>query len=348
VEHDLAIATHAYYVGELDAGLRSCERLLSASLDNNTESLVKRNRVFYMKTLSEYVPVSYGKVNIEPAFPGWSLFNPSLLHRENGQYLLMVRSSNYQYNNGNYIMPEVDRRVIKTKSILCEIDENLTIKSRALIRDPDYLKNGYGVDGLEDARLFEINGRVHVSATARNVCPYDGNCRIAMSRISDDLTSYEHPEIISKTLVRHEKNWMPILGSKNPKWLYSSGFDGKSSTVESVKGELVYSHHPSPAKITNLFRGGSQLIKINESYYGIIHEVAEFERSRVYSHRFIRTNSEFAITGFSIPFYIKEPRTIEFAAGMMRMNDDIIISFGVMDAEAWVARLSIHDLTRLF
>lgn len=345
MEHDLAIAQHAYYVGELDAGLRSCERLLSTNLDNNTELMILRNRVFYMKTLDQYLDATYLPINIEPALPGWSLFNPSLLKRRNGELLLMVRSSNYEYNNGNYIMPDSDRQVIKTKSILCELNDDLSIRSRRVLEDPDYLKNGYPVDGLEDARLFETDQGLFVSATVRNVCPYDGNCRIGMARISDDLTRYENVKIITEQVNRPEKNWMPIIGEKNPKWLYACNFNDKIGSIEYVGHGLSVNVKPCEKSLAKHFRGGSQFVKIDDYYLSIIHEVAIFERNRVYSHRFVRLNEDLSMRDYSLPFYIKDQRQIEFAAGLLYHNNQIIVSFGSMDKKAFLISLPKDSLS---
>ena len=59
-DHDLALCIHAYYVGELDAGRRACERLLSrGDLPEETDRMVRTNRLWYTSTLSR--PTTAGR-----------------------------------------------------------------------------------------------------------------------------------------------------------------------------------------------------------------------------------------------------------------------------------------------
>jgi hypothetical protein len=49
------------------------------------------------------------------------------------------------------------------------------------------------------------------------------------------------------------------------------------------------------------------------------------------------------ITSLSCPFYFRE-MGIEFAAGLAVDGDDIVASFGVRDAEAWLVRMSADQV----
>lgn len=347
LEHDIAIVSNAFYVGELAAGLRSCERILSNKVDPQVEQLTLRNRVFYMRTLQDLVGSEYVQMKTEPAHSGWSLFNPSIYKMNDERLVILLRSSNYQYNRGQYIMPPEDKNVIKTESILCELDDSLTITKANIIKEAKYPKNGYPVEGIEDARLFEAGGTLWVSGTARNCAPFDGACRILLAELNESTYSFERPEVVTSHITRHEKNWSPILGKENPTWLYSCGLDQTTKLHTKIGNRLYEGYHNAVHPLYEKFRGGSQLIPYESGYLTIIHEVAIFETGRVYSHRFVRFNETCEIIGYSIPFFIRTPQVIEFAAGMTIYKDHLLISFGHMDESAWVAKIPLNAVKQL-
>jgi hypothetical protein len=49
----------------------------------------------------------------------------------------------------------------------------------------------------------------------------------------------------------------------------------------------------------------------------------------------------------SQPFWFKEPRAIEFAAGLAILPGRVIVSFGVRDAEAWLVELPEEEAWQL-
>jgi predicted GH43/DUF377 family glycosyl hydrolase len=49
----------------------------------------------------------------------------------------------------------------------------------------------------------------------------------------------------------------------------------------------------------------------------------------------------------SRPFAFRETQAIEFAAGLAQLGDNLYATFGVRDAEAWMARMDVDDVWRL-
>jgi predicted GH43/DUF377 family glycosyl hydrolase len=49
----------------------------------------------------------------------------------------------------------------------------------------------------------------------------------------------------------------------------------------------------------------------------------------------------------SQPFAFREPRAIEFAAGLAAMGDRIVVSFGVRDAEAWLVEIAADQVEEM-
>lgn len=340
IDHLQAVAAHAYYCGELDAGRRSCERLLKQELPAGMEPLVRRNRTWYTQPIHELVAATFVRIDVEPANPGWSLFNPSILATADG-WTANVRSSNYRIVDGRYEMPPEDNGVIRTENIVVTLRDDLTVD--ATMRPKySYERTDYQVDGLEDVRLNSVDGECIVSATVRNFAPLDGTCRIAVAGSSGPVRCHDTGP------GRHEKNWMPLLGRR--RWLYSCHNAGRVATVAEDNGAwLVTNHAPSP-HISAAFRGGSQLVQLFDgTWLALVHEVAEDAGRRIYEHRFVRFDeaTDWSIIGVSPVFAFRETRAIEFAAGLAIKGNRLLASFGVRDAEAWLVELATDEALQM-
>ena len=58
-------------------------------------------------------------------------------------------------------------------------------------------------------------------------------------------------------------------------------------------------------------------------------------------------DNDLALRRWSQPFAFREPRAIEFAAGLAAIGDRVVVSFGVRDAEAWLVELQAADVWSL-
>lgn len=341
IEHLHRLAAHAYYCGEHEVGRRACERLLRMPLSQQKEDRVRANRTWYTPTLSAVVPVALEQLVVEPAAPGWSLFNPSVANH-GGSLVVNVRSSNYKIEDGRYVMPDEDGETIKTRNILVNLTDGSRVELVA-----DYKATGFPVEGLEDIRLNSIDGELVASATVRDASPHDGTCRIACGTVNGG--SIGPPLVCHDTMAGvHEKNWMPITGRKQ--WIYSCHARERVCTVVDTGSEWTVTPHADSPPLARGFRGGSQLVDAGGGrWIAAVHEVAHDAHRRVYEHRFVQFDEQagWAITGVTPPFAFKETRAIEFCAGLAVDGTDLVASFGVRDAEAWLARMDADDVLGL-
>jgi predicted GH43/DUF377 family glycosyl hydrolase len=274
---------------------------------------------------------------------GWTLFNPTIINYNNG-YLVLVRSSNYYINqHGQYIIPDCDNNIIKTKYIQLILDSNLNALEEKKVTLDDYAKTNYPVDGLEDLRIFKVKDCYYVSGTIRNAAPYDGTCRIGLAVYDPIESTIGSIKVINLNNGSHEKNWMPIECQDEIKWLYHTRSNKQTLSLKlnEESKEMISSSCEFPA--ADNFRGGSQLIKIENNYYSIIHEAADLDRKRIYTHRIVEWDENFKIIRFSKSFFLKESRAIEFCAGMCFNNNQVHIAFGAKDKEAYLASLSLDQ-----
>lgn len=352
LEHLQALAIHAYYAGELDAGRRACERLLSMPLPLEVEMQTRTNRTWYTERLDDLAPALYQRIDIEPAHEGWSLFNPTVLEHR-GELVGIVRSSNYRIVDGRYIMPETDGQAIRTDNLLVRFDSDLTVTSCRAIRGPEYETTAYPVTGLEDCRLRHTKTGIGVSATVRNAAPFDGRCRIGVADLDIDTGEATGLRVLDGlSAAEHEKNWMPIEGGDLAGgWLYACSHRGHVVRVADDPGlrgaYQMLQHGPSP-RLAKEFRGGGQLVAWRGGYLGVIHEVSILASGqRAYEHRFVWLDNSLALRRVSVPFAFRELRAIEFAAGLSVIGQRVVVSFGVRDAEAWLVALDSEDVKRL-
>jgi predicted GH43/DUF377 family glycosyl hydrolase len=340
IEHLHRIAAHAWHVGEHDAGRRACERLARMRLPDRLRPIIRRNRTWYTIEVKDYWGGEFTRINVRPAREGWSLFNPTIV-RYGDRLLVNVRSSNYRIVNGQYVMPEADAGVIRTENILLALGESLCAHWGAA-----YEKTDCPVDGYEDIRLNVIDRSLFFSATTRNMAPHDSTARIAVGHLGV-RPALAVPACCPETANgAHEKNWMPILG--RARFIYACSVNGRTATVELQDDAWHVTHHAEAPPIASEFRGGSQLVPIRDGrWLAIIHEVVEDAGRRIYEHRFVRFSEpdDWRIEAVSEPFAFREPRAIEFCAGLAIDGEpgmeELVATFGVRDEEAWMVRLDM-------
>jgi predicted GH43/DUF377 family glycosyl hydrolase len=346
LDHLSAVLQHAYYCGEIDAGRRAAERILATpDLPVETEQLARMNRPWYTPLIGDLVGVTHHRIDVEPVYDGWTAFNPTILMYAGG-LVGIVRSSNYRIVDHQYVMPESDAGAIRTENILVRFDHDYRVVVQRHIVAPEYHTTGYPVHGLEDCRLWKSPTGVHVSATIRDAAPWtDGRCRIATADLDLRTATLSNLVVLDGiTTQEHEKNWMPIEGRGG--WLYAASHDGHVVTVEShpevAGGWQMLRRSPAPP-IASRFRGGSQLIPWRGGYLGLVHEVAYVGRQRVYEHRLAWFDDRLRLTRLSPWFAFREPRAIEFAAGLAVHGDRLVASYGVRDEEAWLCVITEDD-----
>jgi tetratricopeptide (TPR) repeat protein len=367
LKFELAIAW--FHLGRIEEALALNDELLDGKVPQEMEPWVRHNRAWCLRSLGRPdsetlahlaagadIPSlgtlingpSYTQISIEHA-PGWSLFNPSVTNDPSGGLVINIRSSNYVIaDDGSYTFQGTeDDEIIRTVNLLARLDENLT--SSALGQIPAQ-PNGPAprlsrVLGCEDVRLLCIGDSWKAVATVRDRNHYE-RCDIALL----EIPSLENPETTTLSVIpgpdpaRHEKNWMPfdVDGELHILYLCSPTVVGH---LDDDAHLVIDSSTPGPPAATH-FRGGSQGVAFANGVLFLVHEVTFVDAQRVYSHRFIQVTSSTAtnggsrwdITSMSAPFHFLE-LGIEFAAGLAIDGDDLIASFGVRDAEAWLVRM---------
>jgi hypothetical protein len=182
----------------------------------------------------------------------------------------------------------------------------------------------------------------------RDAAPLNGDCRIGIADLDVERAEFTGLRMLDcLSLQQHEKNWMPLQGSDG--WVYAVSHAGHTVTVDadpSLAGAYLIHRRSQAPHIASQFRGGSQLVPFRGGWLGLIHEVAHGGH-RVYEHRWVWLDNSLSLKRWSLPFVFRERQAIEFAAGLVVAGTDVVCSFGVRDAEAWLVRMDVGDVSRM-
>jgi hypothetical protein len=292
--------------------------------------------------INDLFPSAVVKDLVVSATFGHSAFNPSISWSPVEGYRLIVRSSNYimTYPEGQYLMTDPGG-VIRTINHLCVLDSDLNICEMAPI-DTTLVQGEVLyplVRGLEDARLYWArDNRWHAYGTLREH-RWDGNCEIVEDVLVGNM-AIERRYLANPEPGRTQKNWA-VMGN-GPWFVYTCSPPATVRTGLSSSSEVHTAARSLKPEVEG-FRGGSQAITHEDGYISIIHEVSWETGNRQYFHRFVHYDGLGYVTRFTPEFSFKSPG-IEFAAGLVWHQGDLVTTVGVHDRTAIIARINPRDL----
>ena len=301
------------------------------------------------------------------------IMNPSIYSRD-GELLLNIRHVNYilyhsegkrfphQWGPLVYIHPENDV-TLRTHNVMCKLDSDLNLKSADrvdMVLDTDPTWNFIV---LEDARLFEWDKKLYLCGVRRDCYDDKGKGRMELCHIEWDKKTKSWVELSRHPIPAPdgdgsycEKNWMPVLDMPYHfvKWCNPTQvckFDIEAGTTENV-----FKDESDRQPFEKDFRGGSQVIRINDNQrMAFIHETNllrdPFNRKDGdYSHRvliwdndwnIVHTSRKFHFMGTFYDHVTNTDYNIEFVTGMTVHPEtgDVLISFGWQDNACYILRM---------
>lgn len=299
------------------------------------------------------------EASLDDADSTWSVLNPSIVNGLS-ELGLILRQSNYVIDrDGKYVTRDGSDR-IKTRNCLRILGSNGEICSEhALPEAPDGPPVfDVSVSGVEDIRLVWLNGRWVAFGACRDrnqlafyeMAVWD----LGVDGLGNGPLKILRPDVSRHEATRHEKNWMPFVASGELHAVYSCDplivlkvNPTTGSTLTTTKRDPGQaSDRATPNRIGTTFRGGSQGCLIAPHHWRfVVHEVISGNESkRIYSHRFVDLVRDevdiFRLSAISPSFSFTGSR-IEFCAGLALDRNDLLISFGVNDAQAFLARVPL-------
>lgn len=288
---------------------------------------------------------------------GPSLTNPSV-YNDNGRILVNLRNINYtlyhaeknKYENQwgplVYIHPENDMH-LRTWNYLCELDENMRIKSYHRIDTSSFPdKELWEFVGLEDCRVVRWNEKLYFSGVRRDLDTV-GTGRMELSEIeltgnyAKEVSQFRIPTPVNNNSYC-EKNWMPITDLPYHYVKWTNGTEIVKVNPENKTCEQVYLTNWRDLKCGDL-RGGSQVIPFGDYRMSLVHETFLYNseagrKDGTYRHRFVVWDKNWNIVKLSSQFSFMEAK-IEFCCGMTAYRDDLLITFGFQDNAAYLLRV---------
>lgn len=289
---------------------------------------------------------------------GPSITNPSV-YNDNGKILVNLRNINYTLYHSEkgkfehpwgplvYIHPENDWR-LRTWNYLCEMDENMRIKSYHRIDTSSFPdKELWDFVGLEDCRIVRWDGKLYVSGVRRDLDAV-GTGRMELSEIeltdsyAKEVSQFRIPTPVDKNSYC-EKNWMPVKDMPYHYVKWTNGTEVVRVNPETKTCEQVCIKNWQNLGCGDL-RGGSQVIPMGEYRVCVAHETFLYSseagrKDGTYRHRFVVWDKDWNIVKVSPEFYFMGAK-IEFCCGMDEYQNDLLITFGFQDNVAYLLRAS--------
>lgn len=287
----------------------------------------------------------------EPGNTRWSAFNPSIAWTPDG-YLVMFRSSNYFLDPefGNAVATEGSR--VKSNIWVGKLSSTWQVIEESM-RKVDFSEAGISFRrGAEDARLYYRDGVLEFTAGIHE--PGIEYPKIGRFRLDENYKA-KLVEILDDGWLRSvEKNWMPTY-KKNETFDYVY-----SPTAVYRVGEGVVELRNLTRK-TKGVRGGSCLWELEDgTYLALIHkatmEVVErynprvfgkqFAKIRRYFHCFARYDKNGKLVQLTDDFIFNN-YGIEFGAGLIVDNGNVIVSYGVKDVASDLGMISLERVMEM-
>ncbi len=280
----------------------------------------------------------------------WSAFNPSIGINPFKGYAITFRSSNY------VILPHGELSVtygdkIRNNVWFAELDDDLQLQN---LRPIDFSRCGVDLyRGVEDAKLLARDGRWMFTAVAmeRDI-PIARHCECYLN---DEATFVEKVVLYEGVnAMRPEKNWM-TANYKSPNFDYVYNGNGI------VKDGKVIMRLLDNKNLAGL-RGNTHLLELEDgTYIAVMHkllvskgrqkflvdrQIYVDDVQKDYYHYFVRINRDGWVVEMSEPFRFIS-KGIEFAAGIIEKDGNIIISFGKDDVSSHLAIIDKKKVLKL-
>jgi predicted GH43/DUF377 family glycosyl hydrolase len=290
---------------------------------------------------------------------GWSAFNPSISYSPSEGYAVLFRSSNYYFDpeSGEPFKTGAgkDPYLIENRLWFAKLSEDLEIVEDTL---QEVTFNPWEIPmirGAEDARLYWRDTGWEFSATVyeRDTIPYPRMARFKLENYKATILNF-YVVSSNKPFQQVEKNWMPTnIATDKFNYIYS-----QTSIFSNERGIVEVRSVP---ELEKSLRGGTQLVLLDSGdYLAVVHETVDnyvekyssrifgvrLVNFRKYFHRFARYTSDGVLSGVSDRFKFDDA-DIEFAAGLVVQDQDLVISYGRKDIVSMLAKIKLSKVLEM-
>lgn len=258
-------------------------------------------------TLSNFIPGATTSVLASQWEDGWYPCNPSIAHGDEGYAVIITHRDLVRHDDGTHSFADASG-VIRTRNFFARLDTStlaLVEPLRELDGPPGPIVNDR-VLGVEDPRLYWNQEWRYSGTIAQH--HISGEQRMALCTVYGGLH-----EIVPAPDGTRVKNLMPTGGE--PAFI----------DIKEQRNDLH----------------GGAVVRFGDGYLGIAHDI--FWPGRVYRHYFTRFDGAGTLCKVSGPFTFGGI-AIEFASGIVLHHNDLVVSYGVQDFEARLARVPLDKV----
>ena len=315
-----------------------------ATIENFSLPLLKEIRCAQVinaaPVISERYPVQRRVLDV-PEAP-YPVFNPGLV-QVGGHYLSIVRcSSLINFRDGHF---ECATERHDTTSYLLTIDTDYQVIDRQLMDDSAVRGPGSpAAYGIEDVRLFLHEGKVW--GIGAGIAPGDQG-KLSVTQVAFEVEGprierlHVGPRPAGST---YEKNWVPVLADGKV-WLNYS-LD-PTQFIEFREGEFVVPDGLSSAASSFELRNGTPFIAWGRGYMALAHSPPLWWNNRAhYLHHVVILDQQRRLVEVSSGFFLVK-RGTEFACGLCRQGDKLVVSLGIADRYAVLLEMPLRAITDL-
>lgn len=331
IDEELAISS--FYVGKNVHGLDATERLLEQTQQHVVAS---QNLPFYATKLQGM----RGTFDVPEAL---RTFDGTLYHCSNPSVcgdVVNVRLVNYEQQCGRRYWGRPDPMRIITRNAIHVPGRAWNLLDESILKD---WNQDTRIFGLEDMRLVRFQDRVWFSATTCQVPDANGEPQVVFGRLDEKLESIEHLDTIGYFFRGPvEKNWILWPDGDRLRCVYSFS-PLVILDIEPKNGRVLHHTTGKSWSYPGRFRGSAGPIALEDGgALFMVHDVARQEHENVYTHRFVLVKDD-ELDSFGPPLLL-EHWGIEYACGLGRVENDLIITYGMEDREAKWLRIPAAEV----
>lgn len=287
-----------------------------------------------------------------PRLSGHSVCNPSIIsHR--GELLAVYKGVNYRLRETGYRgwYGGFAVRFSDSQNYMAVLSDDLAVKQVSFLEDRHIRAKSYALNGIQDLRLFELDGKLCAAGVAITHLPTpDGKSLQKMQRIL--LCELSRGALIPTSLMParqvYEKNWMPWVNEGQLHLVYAQD---PYEVLKVENGKISASLNPESRPELSGQSGGSCVIPFGDRFIGVIHRkrngpIHDDGSGRPllsYTHGLVIYSRNFDVLAVS-PDFTFEGERVEFCCGMAIIGESVIFSYGVWDEQAILLKLGLESV----
>ena len=302
-------------------------------------TLVSKKTVSFTKTITKNV---FGK---EIKFYS---SNSTIVEYEGG-YLFNLRWINYSFHEDGSIR-EWPAQIVNLTSRY-KLDKEFNQISDEVFLEEEGKLPSWGSFGLEDIRIFKMKDEYYYIAS----CNDENRKLISMSSGIYDMNHFKlpvqqiTPSFYGEENKRHEKNWSFVLYKNKMSFFYHL-YPLQLTEIDYETKQLNrLTTKPMPDFFKDA-RGSSAGYTKNTEIWFVLHKRGSFFKNNIsytpYLHCFAIFDIDMNLLRYSGWFNLGN-RSIEFCIGLIVTDQEIILSYGILDTQSFVSVYDANSLRQL-